>query len=146
MPRKFIHHVIYSVINRVLGTDKKLNLGKTIWKLFPFHLNFTKMCCQGCWIRQWLAAEQARSNCLNQHYNDVIMSVIASQIIGVSIVSSTVRSSADKKNPSTPHLFSKRMSSICYIHTLIVDTVQGYPGNFWEAFGKNHTMHQSHIA
>ena len=33
-----------------------------------------------------------------------------------------------------------------YIHTLVVDTVQGYPGNFREAFSKNHTMHQSHIA
>ena len=45
------------------------------------------------------------SNCLNQywfiHYSDVIMGTLASQITGVSVIYSTVRSGADKKYQST---------------------------------------------
>ena len=38
------------------------------------------------------------------HYSDAILSTIASQIIGVSIVCSTVCSGADKKNQSSVSL------------------------------------------
>ena len=50
-------------------------------------------------IRLMVQVRAARNLTNREHYNDVLMSAMASQIISVSIVCSTVGSGADKKKP-----------------------------------------------
>ena len=48
----------------------------------------------------WEVIGQQKVSAFMNHYNDVIMSAMASQITSLTIVYSTVHSGADKKNPS----------------------------------------------
>ena len=87
------------------------------FKAWCIHVDFGAFCHQFIWLRNTAlpTATNARGLCctlfcgdydISFHYSDVMMSAMASEITGVSIIRSTVGSGADqRKHQSTASLF-----------------------------------------
>ena len=82
------------------------------WSLFLFFGCNMKSLVQSCelYIHQFCLIDSARS--LTLHYNNVIMSEMASQVISISIICSTIHSGADQRK----HQSSASLAFVREIH------------------------------